>query len=156
MALKVGTKAPAARVAVRSREWIDLLDWVGEQPVVLLFFPLAFSSVCSAEMCAVAQDWAGWQDAHARVVGISVDSPYVSLRFAEETGAPFPIVSDFNREAVRAYDVVNPDHGGLVDVARRSAFVIDRSGSIVFAWEGEHPGVMPPFDEIREAVRQAV
>jgi peroxiredoxin len=153
--LKAGTKAPGARVAVRPREWVDLKSYMGEQPLVLLFFPLAFSSTCTSEMCAVADDWSTWQNLGGNVLGISVDSPYVNVRFAEETKAPFPIVSDFNREATRAYDVVRADLGGLKDVSERTVFVIDRSGTIRYTWQGEHPGVFPPLDEIKEAVRSA-
>jgi peroxiredoxin len=107
-------------------------------------------------MCAVADDWSAWQALGANVIGISVDSPYVNVRFAEETKAPFPIVSDFNREASRAYDVLRPDLGGLKDVSERVVYVIDRAGTITYAWQGEHPGVFPPLDEVKAAVRTAV
>lgn len=150
--LHVGSKAPGGRVAVRPREWVDLQDYIGAEPLVLLFFPLAFSSVCTREMCTIADDWSRWRELGANVIGISVDSPYVNNRFAEETGAPFPIVSDFNREASRAWDVLRADLGGLRDVSERAVFVIDANGTVVYAWMGEHPGVMPPFEEIRAAV----
>jgi peroxiredoxin len=153
--LKAGTKAPGARVAVRPREWVDLKSYMGGQPLVLLFFPMAFSSTCTSEMCAVADDWSTWQNLGGTVLGISVDSPYVNVRFAEETKAPFPIVSDFNREASRAYDVLREDLGGLKDVSERAVFVIDRTGTICYTWQGEHPGVLPPLDEVKEAVRKA-
>lgn len=153
--LAVGTKAPGARVAVRPREWVDLSSYMGEKPLVLLFFPMAFSSTCTSEMCAVADDWSAWQQLGATVIGISVDSPYVNVKFAEETKAPFPIVSDFNREATRAYDALRADLGGLKDVSERAVFVINRAGTIVYTWQGEHPGVMPPLDEVKGAVRRA-
>ena len=154
MPLEVGGRAPDARVAIRPREWVSLGDWFGERPVVLLFFPMAFSSTCTAEMCAVADDWSAWSELGATVLGISVDSPYVNVKFAEETKAPFPIVSDFNREAIRAWDVVRPDLGGLRDVAERVVYVIDRTGRIAYVWQGEHPGVFPPLDEVRAAVQR--
>jgi glutaredoxin-dependent peroxiredoxin len=154
MALKAGTKAPDARVATRPGEWVRLNDLYGEQPVVLLFFPLAFSSTCMKEMCAVAEDWSSWTDASVKVFGISVDSPYVNGKFAESTNAAFPILSDFNREAGRAFDVIREDLGGLRDVTDRVSFVIDRTGTIVHVWQGEHPGVFPPLDEILAAAKQ--
>jgi len=153
--IQTGMRAPDARVAVRPREWVQIHDFLGGGPVVVLFFPLAFSSTCTDEMCAVADDWSGWQDLGATVLGLSVDSPYVNGRFAEETGAPFPILSDFNREAIRAWDVVRQDLGGLKDVAERCVFVVDAAGIVSWSWQGEHPGVMPPFDQIMDAVRRA-
>lgn len=155
MALQTGQPAPDARVAVRPREWVSLSEWFGDRPAVLLFFPLAFSSTCTAEMCAIAEDWSAWSELGANVVGISVDSPYVNVKFAKETKAPFPIVSDFNREATRAYDVLRADLGGLLDVAERVVYVIDRNARISHVWQGEHPGVFPPLDVIKEAVREA-
>lgn len=150
--LKPGQQAPVLRLYARPRERIDLADHIGRAPVVLLFFPLAFSSTCTAEMCAVAEDWSAWSALGAHVFGISVDSPYVNVRFAESCNAMFPILSDFNREAIEAYDVVRNDLGGLEHVAERAVFVIDRDGKITYAWQGENPGVMPPFGAIRNAV----
>jgi peroxiredoxin len=155
MTLRQGEVAPDARVAVRPREWVQLSEWFGDRPAVLLFFPLAFSSTCTAELCAVAEDWSAWSDLGANVVAISVDSPYVNVKFAEETKAPFPIVSDFNREATRAYHVLRADLGGLLDVSERVVFVVDRNRRISYVWQGEHPGVFPPLETVKEAVRQA-
>ena len=154
MAKQVGDTAPDATVFVRPREPVRLRDYQ-DQPLVLLFFPLAFSGVCTREVCTVAEDYSAWENLGARVVGISVDSPYVNQKFMEACNARFPIVSDFNREATIAYDVVRPDLGGLKDVSERAAFVIGRDGVIKYAWVGEHPGVFPPLDEIKEAVKRA-
>ncbi|HSL71754.1 MAG TPA: redoxin domain-containing protein, partial [Longimicrobiales bacterium] len=74
--------------------------------------------------------------------------------FAEACGAQFPTVSDFNKEATRAYDVMRSDLSGLHEVSERAAFVVDRTGRIAYAWVGEHPGVFPPLDEIRAAVQR--
>jgi peroxiredoxin len=72
-----------------------------------------------------------------------------------DEAASFAILSDFNREAGRAYDVMRPDLGGLLDVTKRVVFVVDRAGTIVYVWQGEHPGVFPPLDEVRSAVASA-
>jgi len=83
-----------------------------------------------------------------------VDSPYVNRKFAEDCGAPFPILSDFNREATDAYGV-RRELGGLEGVSERAAFVVDPAGIVRYVWVGEHPGVFPPLEEIREAARRA-
>ena len=96
-------------------------------------------------MCSVAESYARWESLDAQVLGISVDSPYANAQFAEHCGASFPILSDFNRDVIRAYGVLNPDFHGLKDVAYRSAFVIDRQGKVSYTWASEDSGVMPPF-----------
>lgn len=121
-------------------------------PVVLLFFPLAFSGVCTDELCRVAEDWSRWEEVGATVLGISVDSPFVSRKFAEETGVPFPILSDFNKEASEAWGVLYPEFFGLKGVAKRSVFVVDGRGQVAWAWVTEDADVLPPFEEILEAV----
>jgi peroxiredoxin len=154
--LHQGTLAPDARLAVRPRDWKGLHELRGGQPAVLLFFPLAFSSTCTEEVCTMAETCAHYEDLGVRVFGISIDSPYVNARFAQETGAAFPILSDFNKEATRAYDVYREDLGGLLGVSERAVFVIDAGGIIAWTWQGEHPGVMPPFDAIEAAVQRVV
>lgn len=156
MALPVGTEAPEFELPLKPGEApLRLEDYRGEKVVVLLFFPLAFSSVCTDEMCSVAEDYGRWKEMGAEVIGISVDSPFANQKFAEECGATFPIVSDFNREAAKAYDVLNEDYYGLQGVAYRSAFVVARDGTIVYAWETEDASVMPAFEEILKAVEGA-
>lgn len=127
-------------------------DFEGK-PLVILFFPLAFSGVCTEEMCRMAEDWSAWQDLDAAVVGISVDSPFVTTKFAEETGVPFPILSDFNKDASAAYGVLYPEFFGMKGVSKRSAFVVDRTGTVTWAWVSEDADVMPPLDEILEVVK---
>ena len=149
--LQVGSPAPD--FALPPAPGADAVTLAGQRghPVVLLFFPLAFSRVCTAEMCHLAEDWSRWEGVGARVFGISVDSPWVNVKFAAETGVPFPILSDFNREAAAAYDVLYEDFRGLKGVSKRAAFVVDRESRIAYAWVSDDSGVMPPLDEIREA-----
>lgn len=132
---------------------VRLSEAVAKGPVVVLFFPLAFSPVCTNEICSVAEDWASWESLGAQVLGISVDSPFVNARFAESCKAPFPILSDFNRDAATSYGVRNDDFFGMKGVANRAAFVVDRSGVVRWSWVSEDPGVMPDFDAIRDAVK---
>lgn len=157
MSLQPGTEAPDAMLTRGdSRTTVSLLSYQeGQRPLVLLFYPMAFSSTCTEELCTVADDYTAYDDLGATVVAISVDSPYVNARFADECGASFPFLSDFNRTAARAYDVLRPRLGELEGVSERAAFVIDRRGVISYSWVGEHPGVFPPLDEIKSAVAAA-
>lgn len=153
MAIEVGDRAPDFTLQARPNELVSLRDHLGDEAVVLLFFPLAYSGVCTEEMCTVAEDYDSYRELGAKVLGISVDSPFVNQKFAADCKAPFPILSDFNKEAVRAYGVLRDDLIGLKGVANRSAFVIDKDGKVVYAWVTETPQEMPPFDEIKAAVK---
>jgi len=155
MPLTEGDKAPDFALPLEPGEApLRLDDYRGEKPVVILFFPLAFSGACTREMRLVAEDYGRWRELNAEVLGISVDSPFVNSKFAEETDAPFPILSDFNRTATDAYGVRDDDFYGLEGVSKRSAFVVDRAGEIAYAWCSDDASVLPPFDEIEEAVKR--
>lgn len=154
MRLKVGDPAPRFALPAAPGEIIDVGERIGRRPVVLLFFPLAFSSVCTEEMCAVRDDWSAWEALDANVYGISADSPFVTRRFREELGLPFPLLSDFNHDVGAAYGVLYEDYYGLKGVARRSAFVIGGDGVVAYAWVGGRDDVLPDFDAVREAVRR--
>lgn len=155
MALASGTIAPDFRLPYAPRaDPVRLSDLRGEK-VVLLFFPLAFSSVCTEEMCTVGERYDRYREMEARVFGVCVDSPFVTERFAEECGGVFPILSDFNREVIHDYDVVNPDLFGLAETPHRAVYVIDPVGRIAWSWVGENPDVMPDFDAVEAAVAQA-
>jgi peroxiredoxin len=153
MALRVGDRAPDFSLPpAPGPDLVTLSSFRGEKNVVVLFFPLAFSSVCTDEMCLVAEQESAWAALDAQVIGISVDSPFVVRRFAEETNADFPIVSDFNKETMQAFDVMYDEYFGLRGVAKRSVFVIDREGVVRYVWVDEDSGVLPPFEEVRAAL----
>jgi peroxiredoxin len=155
MPVHVGDPAPDfALPPAPGPDTIRLLSFRGDRNVVVLFFPLAFSPVCTDEMCTVAEGYAGWTELNAEVVGVSVDSPFVVRKFAAETGAPFPIVSDFNREATRAFDVMYDDYWGLHGVAKRAAFVVDREGVVRYAWVSEDDAVQPELEAIRTVLEE--
>lgn len=149
---EVGDVAPDFSLAPEPGPRRVSLEGLRGEPVVLLFFPLAFSSVCTVELERVADDWSRWQETGTRVFGISVDSPFVLKRLAEEHGLPFTLLSDFNREAGAAYDVLYEDFFGLHRVSKRAAFVIDRAGKLAYAWVTDDAAVLPPFDEVLEVV----
>lgn len=149
----VGSPAPDFSLApAPGPDRVTLSEHRGE-PVVLLFFPLAFSGVCTAELCHMADDWSRWEEVGVKVLGISIDSPFVNRKFAEETKVPFPLLSDFNKDASSAYGVLYPDYFGMRGVSKRSAFVVDREGTIRYAWVAEDSGLMPDFEEIFAAVK---
>jgi peroxiredoxin len=133
------------------------LESLRGRPVVLLFFPAAFSSVCTTEMCAMGDDLAAYREVGAEVLAISVDSPYALKRYREDCGVDFTFLSDFHREATKLYGVLREGTlgPGLREVADRSAFVIDGEGVVRFAWHSTNPGVLPPLEEVREAARAA-
>lgn len=152
MALNPGDPARPFALPRAPGESVDVGALLGEEKVVLLFFPLAFSSVCTTEMCRIRDDWSAWEELEARVFGISVDSPFVTEKFRREHELPFPILSDFNREVSRRYGVLAENMMGLRGVANRSAFAIDEEGRIAYAWVSEDPGREPDYAAIRAAL----
>ena len=146
MAVRKGDKAPPVKLPARPGEVVEAR--IGRDTVVLLFFPMAFSPVCTDEMCQMRDSWEEWEDLDAQVLGISVDSPYVTDRFRADEDIPFPILSDFNKEVVARYGVLHEGKG----FAKRSAFVIGRDGKVAFAWVTEDPKIQVPFEEVRKAV----
>ena len=155
MSLQVTDKAPVFTLPEAPGQMVDVGAAFGEGPVVLLFFPFAFSSVCTSEFCTIADDWSSWSKLGARVFGISVDSAFVVQKFREIEKLPFPILSDFNKDVTRSYGVLHDDEFGQKGVAMRSAFVVNRAGSITYAWSSEDGGVQVRFEEIISAVQSA-
>lgn len=155
MALKQGDAAPDLTLpSAEGNTPTSLADQWKDGPMVLLFFPLAFTDTCTAELCAVRDDIGAYAGLNARVVALSVDSPWVLDRFRREIGADYLFLSDFNREATQAYDVVRktPVGPGLMGVSERAAFVIGPDGRVRYAWSSVTPGLLPPFDEIKAAL----
>ncbi len=152
MTLNQGDAAVGFKLLAKVGEEIDVAASIGSDRVVLLFFPLAFSPVCTDEMCHFRDNWTQWEGLDAKVFGISVDSPFVTDRFREENQVPFPILSDFNKEVCSQYGVVHEELIGLKGVAKRSAFVIGADGKIAYKWVTDDPRVQVPFDEIKDAV----
>ena len=125
-------------------------------PVVLAFFPGAFTSVCTGEMRTFRDRLDNLTDAGASLYGVSIDSPFSLGEFAEQNELTFPLISDTNKEVIDAYDVVM-DFADLevTGVAKRSVFVVDESGTITYAWVSDDPGVEPDYDEVEAAAADA-
>ena len=125
-------------------------------PVVLAFFPGAFTSVCTGEMRTFRDRLDNLTDAGASLYGVSIDSPFSLGEFAEQNELTFPLISDTNKEVIDAYDVVMDFADlGVPGVAKRSVFVVDESGTITYAWVSDDPGVEPDYDEVEAAAADA-
>jgi peroxiredoxin len=154
VAIDVGQQAPDVRLVNYDRKAVRLSELFG-RPVVLAFFPGAFSGACTKEMCAFRDSLARFNDLHAQVVGVSVDTPYAQKAFADANGLNFPLLSDFNREAVRAFDVQDLNWAGglLPGVAMRSVFVLDGNGVVRFKWIAPTQGTEPDYAAVEAAVK---
>lgn len=156
MPIAVGSTAPDFTLKTLTAEGfadVRLSDHRGKDTVVLLFFPGAFTSVCTTELCDVTSGLGAYQALNAVVYGISVDSAFAQNGWAKANQIEVPLLSDYRREVVAAYDVVLPDLVGLGPSATRAVFVIDKEGVVRYAEQTENPGVQPNFDALLEAVR---
>ena len=129
MSLDVGIRAPDFTLMSQERQPVTLSQQRG-QPVVLAFFPAAFSSVCQAELCRFRDSMARLDEAKAQVYGISVDTFFTLKAFHDQQHLTFPLLSDFNKDVIRAYGVFNEDMIGLKGIARRAVFVLDKEGIV--------------------------
>jgi len=156
MAISAGVQAPDFTLKTKTSEGlvdVTLSSNYGKANTVLLFFPFAFTGVCTAEMCSVRDSLASYQSLNAQVYGISVDSPFTLEVMAQKDGINFPLLSDFNKQVATAYDVLYEDFIGFKGVCKRSAFVIDKAGKVVFASSSDDPKVLPDFDAILAALK---
>ena len=151
MAADVGSKAPDFTLPNQDREPVSLSSAAGKN-VVLAFFPAAFTSVCTKELCHFRDSLATLNKANAVVYGISVDTPFALKEFWKQQQLNFPLLSDFNRDAIAKYDVVNPDMGGLKGISRRAVFVIDQSGTIRHREVTASPGDEPDYAKVESVL----
>jgi peroxiredoxin len=148
MSLQVGQQAISFTLPDTDRNQVSLADFAGKN-VVLLFFPMAFTGVCTTELCNVRDNIALYNNANAQVLGISVDSPFTLAKFKEEQQLNFPLLSDFNKEVSAAYGAFYDVFiGWMKGVSKRSAFVIDGAGVVRHAEVLESAGDLPNFEAI--------
>lgn len=155
MSLQVGDKAPNFTLFSSDKEKVTLSDFAGKN-VLIHFFPLAFTGVCTAQLCHARDNMAVYNNSNAVVLGISIDSPFVLAKFKEEQNLQFQLLSDFNKEAITAFGVkydVFPAFE-LQGVAKRAAFVVDKEGFIRYAEITATPGDLPNFTAIHEVLAQ--
>jgi peroxiredoxin len=149
-----GQAAPEFTLVDSNKNKISLADYKGKT-VLLLFFPLAFTGVCTKELCAVRDDIARYNNANTSVLGISVDSYATLKKFKEEQGYNFPLLSDFNKEVSALYETIYDNFAGwMKGVSKRSAFVIDQDGIIRYAEVLENAGDVPDFEAINTLIKQ--
>ncbi len=149
MALSVGTKAPAFTLKSKKADGLVDVSLPEGKNTVLLFFPLAFTGVCTQEMCDITAGLSSYGDLNAEVIGISVDSPFAQEAWAQKEKIGITLVSDLNKETTKAYDVLFPGLAGIGDTSARAAFVIDAAGVIQYAEATPTPKDLPNFDAVK-------
>ena len=153
-----GDSAPTftATLGTSDHEDFDLADHVGDGPVVLAFFPGAFTPPCTNEMVAFQDHLDDFEDAGATIFGISADSPFSQGSFREEHGIEFDLVSDMDGDAIRGYEQeIDIADLGLHGIANRAVFVVDDEGTVVYDWVADDPTSEPDYDEVLDAVESA-
>ena len=152
--IKAGDKAPNFTLRATDKSEVSLDDFKG-QNVVLLFFPLAFTGVCTTELCAMRDDIGSYEDLNAQVLAISVDTVFVLGKFKEIENYNFPLLSDFNKTVSRAYGAYYEEFVlGMKGVSKRSAFVIDKEGVVQYAEVLESAGDLPNFEAVKATLSQ--
>ncbi len=154
MAITAGNQAPDFKLYDTEKKEVSLSDYQGKN-LVMLFFPMAFTSVCTEELCTMRDTLSDYNNMGAEVVAISVDSPFTLEKFKAEQNLNFPLLSDFNKEVSRAYDSIYDDFVfGMKGVSKRSAFVIDREGTVRYAEVLDNAGEIPNFEKVKETLGQ--
>jgi len=153
--IKVGDKAPDFTLPDTDKKPKSLKEFSGKK-IVLAFFPGAFTSTCTKEMCEFRDSMSRLADLNAQVIGISVNDPFSNKAFSEKNRLPFPILSDYKREVTRTYELELPNFAGLdgYTVAKRSIFVIDSKGIVQYVWISDNPAVEPNYQELQKVLEQ--
>lgn len=152
MPITVGQDAPDFMMYDTNKKKVSLSSYRGKT-VVLMFFPFAFSSLCTKEMCEMEENYSFYEKLNAEVIGVSVDSLYTNKKFKEVYNLDFPLLSDFNKDVSRMYDSLEEhfafDYRG---VSKRSTFVVDKNGKIAYAEILASPGDYPDMQKLKHAV----
>ena len=153
MALAIGSKAPQFKLFDTDRKEVSLIDFAGKK-LVLVFYPGAFTGVCTKELCSFRDSLADYNTLNAQVLAISVDGPFANKAFKDQNNLAFPVLSDYTRSTSLVYGGIHNDFVGLTGyaVSKRAVFVIDTNGTVTYAWISDNPGVEPPYDEVKKAV----
>jgi len=152
VSVDVGSKAPDFTLPNQDRQPVTLSEELKKGPVVLAFFPGAFSSVCTTEMCTFRDSSSELNQVGATVIGVSTDTFFALKAWADQQKFTFPLLSDYNREVLPKYGVVNPDMIGLKNIARRAVFVIDRGGVVRYREVLDDARNEPDYAKVKQAV----
>jgi peroxiredoxin len=147
----VGNKAPDFTLFDTNLKQRKLSEFLGKK-LVLAFFPGAFTSVCTKEMCAFRDSMTRLNELQAQVIGVSVNDPWSNKGFAERNMLAFPLLSDYRRDVVKLYNIELKNFAGMKDytVAKRSVFILDKEGIVRYKWVSDDPSVQPNYDEIEK------
>lgn len=155
MAIAVGTKAPDFTLKSKQASGlvdVKLSDNFGKKNTVLLFFPAAFTGVCTKELCEISAGLGQYSSLNADVIGISVDNAFSQEAWAQKEKIGIPLVSDLNKEVTKKYDVVFPMLAGIGDTSARAAFVIDKNGVVQYSEQTPTPKDLPNFDAVKSTL----
>ena len=152
MSVEVGAKAPDFTLPNQDREPVTLSEQLKSGPVVLAFFPAAFSGTCQKEMCTFRDSASSLNSVKAKVLGVSVDTFFAQKAWADSMKLTCPLLSDFNKDVIRQYGVVNPDMIGLKDISKRATFVIDRGGVVRHAEVLEDARNEPDYAKVKQTL----
>jgi peroxiredoxin len=150
----LGEKAPEFKLQNGNFEFVSLSDFKGSSNVVVLFYPLAFSSVCTEELCSIRDNMKIYNSLNAEVLAISVDSLFVQKAFKQSQNLNFELLSDFNKEVSKAYYTLYEEYFGMKGVSKRSAFVIDKEGIVRYEEIHDKDDVNPNFNQIQRVLAE--
>jgi len=153
MSVQAGQDAPDFTLKNTDMQEVTLSSLRGQKNVVVLFVPFAFTGVCTTELCSVRDNLNNYASLNAEVFGISVDSPFAQKQWKEKEHLNFTLLSDFNRQACKAYGAYYDDLLGLQGVAKRAAFVVNKAGKVRYAEVLDNARNLPNFDRIRETLQ---
>lgn len=152
MAAEVGSKAPDFTLVNQDRENVTLSQELGKGSVVLAFFPGAFSGTCTKELCTLRDSMTNFGNLSAKVLGISTDTFFALKAWQDQQTFGFPLLSDYNKEVINKYGVVNPDMIGLKNISKRAVFVVDRDGVIRYSEVLDDARNEPDYAKLNEAL----
>ncbi|MGM0545130.1 MAG: redoxin domain-containing protein [Bacteroidota bacterium] len=154
MSLHIGSKAPNFTLQNTEGKEVSLSDYQGQNNVLLLFFPLAFSSTCTEELCTTRDNMKLYDSFNVKVLGISIDSFFCLKEFKKSQNLNFTLLSDFNKKAAPKYKALYQDYYGMKGVTKRASFIIDKEGVIRFAEVLEDSSNLPDFKAIQNRLSQ--
>ena len=155
MAISVGSKAPDFNLKSKQASGlvdVKLSNTFGKKNTVLLFFPAAFTGVCTQEMCDISAGLNSYANLNADVIAISIDTPFAQEAWAQKEKISLTLASDLNKQVIKQYDVVFPMLAGVGDTAARAAFVIDKQGIVQYSEQTPSPKELPNFNKVKETL----